>query len=118
MSKLSGLVNVLLMVLRLVRWWWWWCCLFLPLAIIVPPVIVPPVAIVVPPLTVVVACCLAAPCCCHATHVRLVKVLLFSVKLYCGVRVALPATTPQHSSVAFLAGKKTSPFFSEETSHA
>jgi hypothetical protein len=27
-------------------------------------------------------------------------------------------TTPQRSSVAFLAEKKTSPFFSEETSHA
>ena len=29
-SKLSGLVNVFMLVLPLVCcWWWWWCCLFL-----------------------------------------------------------------------------------------
>ena len=62
-SKLSGLVNVLTMVLRLVRWWWWCCCLFLPLAIVVPPVVVPPVAAVVPPVTVVVPPVALLPCC-------------------------------------------------------
>jgi hypothetical protein len=28
-SKLSGLVNVFMLVLPLVCWWWWCCCLFL-----------------------------------------------------------------------------------------
>jgi hypothetical protein len=31
-SKLSGLVNVFMLVLPLVCWWWWCCCLFLFLA--------------------------------------------------------------------------------------
>ncbi len=52
-KSVSGLVNVLTMVLRLVRWWWWYCCLFLPLPVVVPPVVVPPVAVVVPPVTFV-----------------------------------------------------------------